>query len=547
MLGAVFRTASSLADSPVAGGTALLLAASSAHLARWTTSGMETVGFAALLALANQQLVLRRQHSLKSSLFFGLAVLTRPNGVLHGAVAFLLAAVWQRRERRERWQRLMGPAFLFLALPLAHLLFRWWYYGLPLPNTFYAKLGGDLPSLVPAGLLYLQRFLLSGGMVLIGASLLVLLARKRFDWILLTLVGQVGVHLAYVVWVGGDYFPFHRFIVPVIPALAVLAGVGLEAGVQRLNLRREQVVPVLALLLSLVQVGLSYASLEWRAFKQAVLVREERELVAAWLKSHFPADALLAINVAGVIPYRTGMPTVDMLGLNDRHIARAPATRGGDGTVFVGHFKHDGTYVCSRAPDVVVTSGGYLHPGRNAEEAIMQAALNTFPGDREFLRAPACQHLYRPLAEELRPGRFLVVYQRQAAPVAGSPSPLPTTAKGWFEYGLSLMQKARLQEAIQAFKQSLRLNPDHPAALTNLGFCFFDLQRYDQAIRIFEQTLRKYPRHFEALYGLALSHQKLRHRQEAITLWRQYLAQAPESPWKVRAREHFELLTGNRP
>ncbi|RMF85727.1 MAG: hypothetical protein D6736_16680, partial [Nitrospinota bacterium] len=89
LLGAVFRTASSLADSPVAGGAALLLAASSAHLARWTTSGMETVGFAALLALANQQLALRRQHSLKSSLFFGLAVLTRPNGVLHGAVAFL--------------------------------------------------------------------------------------------------------------------------------------------------------------------------------------------------------------------------------------------------------------------------------------------------------------------------------------------------------------------------------------------------------------------------------------------------------------------------
>jgi arabinofuranosyltransferase len=547
-LWAVFRTASMLAGSPGAGAAALLLAASSAPLAQWTTSGMETTCFAAMLALANLLLVVHRRHSLGSSLFFALAVLTRPPGALFAAVAFAAALPWRGPQRLQALRGLAGPFLFFTAILLAQLAFRLAYYGRPLPNTFYAKLSGDLPSLVPLGLIYLKGFLVSGGIVLMGSSLLGLLGRRFSNWIMPALVGQVISHLAYVVWVGGDYFPFHRFVVPVIPILAVLAGVGLEAASRRFAPGDKRVLSAGALMLAMAQFGLSYGSLERRALRQVVTVRHEREMVGDWLASHLPADTLIAVNAAGFIPYRTGMPTVDMLGLNDRHIAGAPVGRSGNSQTFVGHFKHDGNYVCGRKPDVVLTSGARLHPGRSAEEAMMQAALNTFPGDREFLLAPGCRDRYRPFAEQLAPGRYLVVYRRQQAPVAEQPlSVLPTTAKGWFQYGITLMRRAKLEEAIKAFKQSLALNPGHPATLTNMGFALLDLQRYQAATDAFEKSLKQNPHNYDAVYGLALSHQKLGHRNQAISLWRQYIADAPDSPWKDRAREQLGLLSNTRP
>jgi tetratricopeptide (TPR) repeat protein len=108
------------------------------------------------------------------------------------------------------------------------------------------------------------------------------------------------------------------------------------------------------------------------------------------------------------------------------------------------------------------------------------------------------------------------------------------------------MRTAMLHEAIKAFEQSLQLNPGHPAALTNLGFCFIDLKRFDQAISFFEDALARKANHFDALYGLARSHQELGHREKAIALWHRYIAEAPESPWKDRAKEHLELLEGPR-
>jgi tetratricopeptide (TPR) repeat protein len=109
------------------------------------------------------------------------------------------------------------------------------------------------------------------------------------------------------------------------------------------------------------------------------------------------------------------------------------------------------------------------------------------------------------------------------------------------------MRRAKLEEAINAFQQSLALNPGHPATLTNMGFALLDLQRYQAAADAFEKSLKKNPHNYDAVYGLALSHQKLGHRTQAISLWRQYIADAPDSPWKDKAKEQLGLLSNTRP
>ena len=58
---------------------------------------------------------------------------------------------------------------------------------------------------------------------------------------------------------------------------------------------------------------------------------------------------LLASDAAGKIPYYSGLRTIDMLGLNDRHIARIQPT-----FFEVGHNKYDADYVLSLCPDLIV-------------------------------------------------------------------------------------------------------------------------------------------------------------------------------------------------
>jgi hypothetical protein len=59
---------------------------------------------------------------------------------------------------------------------------------------------------------------------------------------------------------------------------------------------------------------------------------------------------VLAIHSAGAIPYYAGLTTIDMWGLTDHHIARAPLPEHSIG--LVGHQRGDPAYVFGREPDL---------------------------------------------------------------------------------------------------------------------------------------------------------------------------------------------------
>ena len=87
------------------------------------------------------------------------------------------------------------------------------------------------------------------------------------------------------------------------------------------------------------------------------------QAAAQFIASRYPADALVAVNHAGALPYALPNPALDMTGLTDRHIAHE--VEGGL------HQKFDQAYVLSRKPRVVVlntrtrpgTGGVWYHPG----------------------------------------------------------------------------------------------------------------------------------------------------------------------------------------
>jgi hypothetical protein len=189
--------------------------------AYWTTSGMETPLFAALVTATLLAHARGRAGWTVATAF--LATLTRPDGILVAGV--VLAERVARGWGGQRWRALLWPgvyALLVLAVTGARLA----YYGTPLPNTFYAKVGGVPPL---RGVHYALGFYVGAAWPLLVPALLAV-ARDPRVW-------SAGAYLVvvtlYSIGVGGDAFPYSRFFVPALPALCAAAARGAAFGWER--------------------------------------------------------------------------------------------------------------------------------------------------------------------------------------------------------------------------------------------------------------------------------------------------------------------------
>jgi hypothetical protein len=343
-----------LAELCATAGASLVLALS-APLAVWAVGGLEQALLAALLAgalvlvlgaLAEERPGLPSLAS--ASLLLGLLSLTRPDGVLF-ALSICTAAVLGAATlgARVRWLLLLVFPGLLL---WAQLAFRLAYYGDWVPNTSYAKLHftGHRLAGGAAYLLGAARALplLAAG---IGAALVLLAtgARRRA----LVLLAPAVVWIAYVMAIGGDIFPAYRHVVPVL----ILCALALGELLFWLGSRGGS-----GLALGLV-VAAALGAGGWvleRSDAEIQRARDERwewegAVLGRILRTAFgEARPLLAVDPAGCLPYFSKLPALDMLGLNDRHIATHPSADLGHGTI--GHELGDGAYVLGREPDLFV-------------------------------------------------------------------------------------------------------------------------------------------------------------------------------------------------
>jgi hypothetical protein len=201
-------------------GVAPWMVLSSVCFAYWSTSGLETPLFTLFVTGALAAYAARRLGLATAAAF--LATVTRPDGVLVAAAIFAWHVLSHFRE--ERWRGLLWPA-VFAALLVALTGWRLAYYGSPVPNTFFAKVGG-----VPAGRgwQYALGFY-AGGVWLLAVPFALAAADRRWQ----PAAVYVALVTSSVVAVGGDAFPYARFFLPVLPALAVLAVRGADRATQR--------------------------------------------------------------------------------------------------------------------------------------------------------------------------------------------------------------------------------------------------------------------------------------------------------------------------
>jgi arabinofuranosyltransferase len=144
----------------------------------------------------------------------GLAALARPDGLLFVGLTGLYG-VWEARRAPKKILAL-AP----LLLPLVHTLWRHGYYGMWLPNTYYAKHVAPWPEM---GAAYVAAFILEYGYIVwlvVAAVAIVRVRRFALSSTALVVTGVFGHFLYYTAIIGGDHFEF-RVYQPLVVALAL--------------------------------------------------------------------------------------------------------------------------------------------------------------------------------------------------------------------------------------------------------------------------------------------------------------------------------------
>jgi hypothetical protein len=310
----------------------------------------------------------------------GLGTWIRPDiGVPFVAVlSFMLVAAPRHRRRHLAW----GVAVLVVAYA-AQTIFRIWYYGDVLPNTFYLKMTGVPPTVrLARGAYVLLQFVWRANPLLFALTGLLLLRRDRRLWLLFWMLAA---QMAYSVYVGGDAWEYwggsNRYICIAMPGFFILLSFALHELTRALievvradwgaavavRRRTHAVLFALAVAYAVVSVNTIHGA---GALAEALLIRptlnagpggENQHDVehALWLRDATTREATVAVVRAGTIPYFSDRYSIDLLGKNDEHLARETVkTTRGDLSFMdfrPGHMKTDFAYSIGRLrPDVIV-------------------------------------------------------------------------------------------------------------------------------------------------------------------------------------------------
>jgi hypothetical protein len=349
----------------------LLAAALSAFyfpLTFWALRGMET---GPLTLLVNLAALLAFKLSLDSaqyrvtllSLVLALALMTRMDALLQ--ISIILMYLISRN--KPNW-RVVGLPLLAVLLTLIVILwFQRAYFGDFLPNTYYQKLAGTSAwERIKNGILAFNQHATRDTLmpVLFCLAGLVLYKDLRSREAAL-LAGLFIVQCAYSVWVGGDYAEVevdaaNRFITQGMSALFILFSLVAErlisdlVAVRRPRVQsgpeaRSAIAVAVALATLLVICGTPW--MNW-AIDNAPLLKADirRVKVGLLIAANTSPNVTIAVHAAGQIPYYSQRRTIDLLGLNDPVVAKAPPS----GPFYPGHDKWNYEYsILQLKPDLI--------------------------------------------------------------------------------------------------------------------------------------------------------------------------------------------------
>ncbi len=366
---------------------AALLLTTNGCFALWTIGGLETSAFTFWVALSTFSFlsnVTENRRLFLNGLSFAVATLIRPEGALFFFLSLTYLLYRCLRGSQGTVSRVSPLLWGFGIIVVPYILWRYTYYGFPLPNTFYVKVNPSAEMFI-SGAEYVIRFVRLFGLPLAALPLLWPGTLKNLSDEKLYQVLLLGVFSVYIFCVGGDHMPGFRFFVPLLPIFYKLVEEALTEGGKRLSRTFVRCLLPLFLITNL------YASSLLPTIKDPAAYVGEK--VGAYIKNNWSPGSTVALNTAGSTPYVSGFLCVDMLGLNNAAIAHQPVRRTELGWQRQpGHEKGHGAYVLSLKPDYII-----IGPAQGSTEP-------WFLGDKEILEDPDFAKDY-----ELRTATFPVL------------------------------------------------------------------------------------------------------------------------------------------
>ena len=301
---------------------ASLMLAGTGSFALAAVNGLETMVFSLCLVLSliliSRGVRKKGHYPYSAALLLGVTTWLRPEGFLCFFIFVFYLLIRRDLLRNHLRQHLLWIGlFLLTTLPL--LCWRYAYYGFPVPNTFYARMpSGVHPDILLEGIKYSVKFLLRSGIVL---PLLLLLSLRTLRGsripVSITLSAWFLIcFTVYIIYSGGDWIPFDRFFIPLLPPLFILATAGFQA--MKGRLRRTFIACIIlffAFSLFASCYNLSYILMRAKGYEYA------HACIGRWLHSHADEGDTAAMMDVGMVGFLSGTRILDLSGLTDRKIA----------------------------------------------------------------------------------------------------------------------------------------------------------------------------------------------------------------------------------
>jgi hypothetical protein len=248
--------------------------------------------------------------------------LIRPEGVILAGLMMLAVIIMRGLKNSVSIIIIFGA--VFLTLGGAYFLWRWDYFGYPLPNPFYKKGGGWSWGTFNGSMFNMLRLSLP----VVFAFILGFRSKETMKTTLVYMLPILGFAAAFGL-VSDEMNYGARFQYATVP-LALMSWIPLVRGIKFEALNqvsvRERSVYVVAL------IGLSAGILYYSWFQNCSLMsyqpscdrpyeRDGRLEMAKLLADFRGKGYVLATTEAGLLPYYSGWTAIDTWGLNDQFIA----------------------------------------------------------------------------------------------------------------------------------------------------------------------------------------------------------------------------------
>lgn len=314
------------------------------------------------------------------TLLIFLILLTRPEGMLWALLFVFIpfGESFRATYSLKRSLRLLTlPLLTYLATIILLTLFRLWYFGYPLPNTYYAKISPDILFHLNDGTKYFQAFISSNPLIgiclvltltVLAVNLLSVVAQKtqdsfdevseRIRAIQIVLIILAGITIP--IYSGGDLFQLFRFYQPIWPllilpcyAFVMHCRKSIIIHVQNTHLLRKFKYVLFFCLLILFSLS---NSATWFNFVESVdyefKIAYNQRIIGEFLNFIFKEYPLPSVGVinSGGIAYTYNGEIIDLVGLNSTAMAHSE----GDRKAMKAHAAFDKDVFFTLKPDLLI-------------------------------------------------------------------------------------------------------------------------------------------------------------------------------------------------